>query len=579
MKKILLFIFISLLITGSLILFSGEEGKNFKEDLENNPLPKKEVTESGQKIKALNLKKTNNIRNGCGDYRLLVTLETDAVTAGVKTTIPNNAIQLGWRLSGPGLKDTATAENVYSFFDEDTFLIGSNNKQQKTVARFLWSVTGVKQGQKIILEAGQEDPKTQGTRIRISNTTKGLSNPSPTLIDTTLDKETETFKLDLCRAEPLPKINKDKKLKPMVLAFYYQWWRPEEEGKCSEDKYSWRREKDGKLLLVSGHTPIFKDKDNIIYEETKCWQKVTDDLDRTGWIYNQNDIRFIAEQMLLAKTYDIDGFAVSVNGDEKRELKFLRDYALASAEKAKFKIAPLYEPPNGGWEDNLKKDIEKISKQLREILKIMSESSATLKVKKEGKDAVVIFVDGVVLQHFPNPNDWKKIRENLDKENIPYFLWSGPGEAAWVFESPFDGIYHDLDVEETQETPLGLKPYALRDRRRLAYKISAISAYEKGLPLALPVVTGWEASPALVTEEYVPLKRDYGAKGDWGKYYRVRWEDALEQQPDWIVITSWNEWAEGTEIEPSKEYPFSKYNFLQATQKYTNCWKSNECLF
>jgi glycoprotein endo-alpha-1,2-mannosidase len=38
-----------------------------------------------------------------------------------------------------------------------------------------------------------------------------------------------------------------------------------------------------------------------------------------------------------------------------------------------------------------------------------------------------------------------------------------------------------------------------------------------------------------------------------GETYRILWQEAIAAQPNWILITSWNEWHEGSEIEPSKE--------------------------
>ena len=32
------------------------------------------------------------------------------------------------------------------------------------------------------------------------------------------------------------------------------------------------------------------------------------------------------------------------------------------------------------------------------------------------------------------------------------------------------------------------------------------------------------------------------------------WHAALDSDPDWVLITSWNEWHEGSEIEPSLEH-------------------------
>ena len=38
-----------------------------------------------------------------------------------------------------------------------------------------------------------------------------------------------------------------------------------------------------------------------------------------------------------------------------------------------------------------------------------------------------------------------------------------------------------------------------------------------------------------------------------GETYKVMWEEAHAANPDWVIVTSWNEWHEGSEIEPSVE--------------------------
>ena len=38
-----------------------------------------------------------------------------------------------------------------------------------------------------------------------------------------------------------------------------------------------------------------------------------------------------------------------------------------------------------------------------------------------------------------------------------------------------------------------------------------------------------------------------------GETYRALWEEAIAAGPDWVLLTSWNEWHEGSEIEPSVE--------------------------
>jgi hypothetical protein len=41
---------------------------------------------------------------------------------------------------------------------------------------------------------------------------------------------------------------------------------------------------------------------------------------------------------------------------------------------------------------------------------------------------------------------------------------------------------------------------------------------------------------------------------DGGDYYLQSWQAAIASQPDWIVINSFNEWPEGTYIEPSQAH-------------------------
>ena len=51
-----------------------------------------------------------------------------------------------------------------------------------------------------------------------------------------------------------------------------------------------------------------------------------------------------------------------------------------------------------------------------------------------------------------------------------------------------------------------------------------------------------------------------------GKLYAALWQAAIRAAPDWILITSWNEWHEGTEVEPSLEYGDL---YLQLTSRYS----------
>lgn len=47
-----------------------------------------------------------------------------------------------------------------------------------------------------------------------------------------------------------------------------------------------------------------------------------------------------------------------------------------------------------------------------------------------------------------------------------------------------------------------------------------------------------------------------------GNYYEVAWRTALKSQPSIISITSFNEWHEGTQIEPAEPKRTEKFTYL-----------------
>lgn len=54
---------------------------------------------------------------------------------------------------------------------------------------------------------------------------------------------------------------------------------------------------------------------------------------------------------------------------------------------------------------------------------------------------------------------------------------------------------------------------------------------------------------------------------DGGGYFDAQWRSALDMRADWVVVTSWNEWWENTEIEPSQRYGDL---YLKSTQSWAS---------
>jgi glycoprotein endo-alpha-1,2-mannosidase len=57
-----------------------------------------------------------------------------------------------------------------------------------------------------------------------------------------------------------------------------------------------------------------------------------------------------------------------------------------------------------------------------------------------------------------------------------------------------------------------------------------------------------------------------------GELYRTQWERAIEADPDWVLITSFNEWHEGSEIEPSRQLGEA---YLDLTTQYAKRFKGS----
>jgi hypothetical protein len=56
-----------------------------------------------------------------------------------------------------------------------------------------------------------------------------------------------------------------------------------------------------------------------------------------------------------------------------------------------------------------------------------------------------------------------------------------------------------------------------------------------------------------------------------GKLYRAQWQEAIAADPHWVLITSFNEWHEGSEIEPSAE---DGETYLRLTAEYAKRFKA-----
>lgn len=130
--------------------------------------------------------------------------------------------------------------------------------------------------------------------------------------------------------------------------------------------------------------------------------------------------------------------------------------------------------------------------------------------------------------------DWKAYTALLQDLN-PFII----GERSGV-DYPVDGLYqYDPNIVSTAD--LQARTDRAVDTSRLT---SVIDPSVRQLLWAASVGPGFDnrASASL-------LKRRYTSR-DGGARYDQTWAIALDSQPDWVLVTSWNEWYEQTHIAP-----------------------------
>lgn len=125
---------------------------------------------------------------------------------------------------------------------------------------------------------------------------------------------------------------------------------------------------------------------------------------------------------------------------------------------------------------------------------------------------------------------WASIRGAAGDEGA---LWIGEGDI-FTYLQIFDGM-HPYSVAWSPDPSSQLASYASRTR-----------AYGDKLWVAT-VMPGYNDT-RLGRPDGFSVDRQGGA------YYQRMWQGAIATRPAFISITSWNEWLEGSQIEPSKSY-------------------------
>jgi hypothetical protein len=250
--------------------------------------------------------------------------------------------------------------------------------------------------------------------------------------------------------------------------------------------------------------------------------------------YDSKDPLLLRQHVEWALMAGIDGFISSWWGQNSFEDQAFREL-LKVAEAMGFQVTVYYETAANK---------EQVLRDFRYLLDRYGASPAFL--KWQGKP--VIFVYGrVTFEQIPLL-DWDWVLNGLQSEGRnAAFIGDGLSEELAYF---FDGI-HTYNVA-------GQSPVQVRDLYRAASGV----AKKRARLFAATVIPGYDDT-VIRTPGLRQSRRN-------GALYRELWQTALGTNPDWMLITSFNEWHEGSEIEPSREYGDQ---YLGITAEYARVFK------
>lgn len=288
----------------------------------------------------------------------------------------------------------------------------------------------------------------------------------------------------------------------LVLAFYYGWYgNPQVSGKWLH----WEAvDTERKRIASATHYPILG-------------------------AYDSNDPKVIERHCQWAREAKLDGFIYSwwgIGTYEEKPLPRLLD----TARQYGLKVCLYYEAvPQPG-------DLRSVLSDWRYILQKYGAHPAYLKV--EGRP--MLFVYGRAMEQL-GLTQWAWVLETMRRESPPGVCAIGDSLGCSVARV-FDGIHTYNPVGVLVGKPVSAIPSTLESHYREALQ----TAGTLGRIACATIIPGYDdtkiRTPGIHTDRFE------------GEAYRQQWQAVLTLNPDWTLITSFNEWHEGSEIEPSVEH-------------------------
>lgn len=152
-------------------------------------------------------------------------------------------------------------------------------------------------------------------------------------------------------------------------------------------------------------------------------------------------------------------------------------------------------------------------------------------------------------QQVRSVDDWRAIRDTVDPNHDQIWIAEGVNIA---YQAVFDG-HHLYSIAWSPDVHRTLSDWGQRVRRAGADKLWVAT-----------VMPGYDDTRTTRGDKFARDRRG-------GEFFREAWRAALDSQPDLLVINSFNEWVEGSMIEPSVTYGNL---YLDLTREFAPQFKS-----
>lgn len=310
---------------------------------------------------------------------------------------------------------------------------------------------------------------------------------------------------------------KDISLNQTVFSFYYSWYgNPSKDGSWSH----WGQ---------NGHSPP-DDIGSNFYPQLGA--------------YSSADISVVAQHMQWIKDAGIGVLIYGWWGQGSRE-DSLAPLILSEASKQGIKVAWHIEPYSG-------RDIGSINRDIRYIYDKYGQNPAFFRVARPTKYGNTANPRGVFFVYESSglaASQWKFLMDVIHSDPIyNSIVIANTNDACYIDgcdsskESHFDGLY-GYNISGGDYNNFGyFKDEA--DKRNSIFVSS--------------VGPGFDATRATTNPNILP---HYNSPGCSGYTYDCQWQKAFAAKSEWVGIVSFNEWHEGSQVEPAIPKSITSYSY------------------